>query len=154
MHATHINHKVESPTLANPNAMQVEQEKHGTSTSSSRTQLSNSKMSLPSKMKLKPTDQQKLHSLSITTSCHTQAVSTTTRLVEFWEVTPSKSSVGEMKEVSITGSAQTHGTHHGECQDTSKLSGETAVLIHKSLQAHHSSPRSSLNEIESLTLQI
>ena len=102
-------------------------------------QSDNPKELSKSNPKSSPTDPLKVPSLSTLTSSTIKLVSIPPPLLMLPVVTPSKSSVGELKTVLLTGSALTHGVPHGESADSSRLPKVSAELRTKSSHAPQTS---------------
>ena len=131
--ASHIKLVQVQPQLAKPNALM---ENHSRDTSALMAPLDNQELSNKSSQKSLPTVQLKVLSLSALISSTINQVSIPQQPQMLLVVTPSRSSVGELRTVLHTGSALTHGVHHGECKDSSRSSKENAELKTKFSHAH------------------
>lgn len=136
MLASHTLLVQDSPQLALTSALTVQPFKDS---SVLRVQSDNQRALPQSNLKSFLTVQLKVPSPYTLTSSTINQVSTSQPPPMLPVVTPSRSSVTVMRTVPPTGSALTHGVHHGECKVSSRSSKESAALKNKSSHATHNS---------------
>jgi len=149
MVASHIKLVQALPQLARPLVLM---ENPSRDTPVSMVQSDNPKVSNKSSQKSSKMVQLKVPSLSTLISSTTNQVFTPQPLPMLLVVTPLRFSDGELKTVLPTGSAPTHGAHHGERKDSSRSNKVNAELKIKSSHVIQPSDELSTNYTQSQTI--